>query len=67
MKARKNGGAVRPCAWTAVNPTRKSSAKVHEEGNMLCLLSFKMVGKNTGKLEKLTLQEKYISCVHCQL
>jgi hypothetical protein len=40
----KNGGAVRPCALTAVKP-----------------ISFNIVGRKTGRDEKLTLQLKYIN------
>ena len=42
----KNGGAVRPCALTAVKP-----------------ISLRIVGRKTGRDEKLTLQLKYISFV----
>lgn len=43
-KERKKGGAVSPCAFTALKP-----------------ISFRIVGRKTGRDENETLQEKYIN------
>lgn len=62
-KLRKNGGAVKPCARTAVKPTVRENVSMAQVRNYYRndLLSLRMVGRKTGREAKLTLTEKYIS------
>lgn len=63
-KLRKKGGAESPCARTAVKPTKEELSISHKQDAQVGsnLLSLKIVGRNTGNEEKLTLTEKYMSC-----